>query len=71
MVIRSVVDRLARELVQHETCAVASLQSSIDLVVWIVVVRPRFLSVQPVLPELLADLEESVLKVLEWGMVRF
>jgi hypothetical protein len=33
--------------------------------VWIVVVCLRFSSVQPVLPELLADLEESVFEVSE------
>ena len=63
MVIRSVVDQSVWELVQRETCAVVGLQSSIGLTVWIVVVHLRFLSEQPVLPELLADSEESEIGV--------
>ena len=70
-VIQSVVDRSIRELVQHETCAVVSLQSNIGLAVWIIVVHPRLLSAQLVLPKLLADSEESVLEIPERGMVRF
>jgi hypothetical protein len=65
------MDWLVRELVQRETCAVVSLQSSTGLVVWIVMVCPHLLSVQPVLPELLADSEESVLEMSEWGVVWF
>ena len=57
-VTRPVVDWLVRESVQRETCAVVGLQSSTSLVVWIVMVHPRFLSEQPVLLELLADSEE-------------
>ena len=71
MAIRSVVDQSVQELVQRETCVVVGLPSSTGLVVWIVVVCPRLVSVQLVLPELLADSEGSVFEVSERGVVRF
>ena len=64
MGILSVEVRLVWGLVQHGTCAFVGLWTSTCLVAWIVVVRPRSLSEQPVLPKLLADLEE-------WVMVQF
>ena len=45
--------------VQRGTYASVGLRSSIGQAAWFVVVHPRSLSEQPVLPELLADSAES------------
>ena len=70
-VIRSVWVRLVRGSVWCGTCASVGLHSNIGRVVWIVVIRPHSLSEQSVLPELLADSEESGVVVQRWGSVRF
>ena len=69
-VIRLVWVQLIRGSIQCETCASVDLRSSIGRVAWIVAIRPRLLSEQPVLPELLADSELGVV-VRRWGSVRF
>jgi hypothetical protein len=69
--IRSVWVWLVWGSVRLGTCAFVDLHSNISRVVWIVATRPHSLSEQPVLPELLADSEESGVVVWRWGLVQF